>query len=143
MIDPDLNHKDAGDMKSLPSDRIFGIFFSAVSTCAGLYAWLIYSASIIWSIFLLLGVLLLVAAFATPKVLAPLNRAWFLLGEILGRTISPLVMLAIFFFLLTPIGVLTRLFGRDELHLRRQEGGSFWVEREQTEAAPDFFNNQY
>jgi len=143
MIDPDLNHKDAGDMKSLPSDRTFGIFFSTVSTCAGLYAWLIHSASIIWSIFLLLGVLLLMAASVTPKVLAPLNRAWFLLGEIFGRTVSPLVLLAIFFFLLTPIGVLTRFFGRDELRLRKQESASFWIEREQTEAAPDFFNNQY
>ena len=130
-------------MKSLPSNRTFGIFFAALLTCASLYAWLIHPGSIIWSILLLVGSLLLAAAFLKPKVLEPLNRAWFLLGEMLGRIVSPLILLVLFFFLLTPIGVVTRLFGRDELRLRMQEGGSFWVDHKQTETGPDFFSNQY
>ena len=92
---------------------------------------------------MLSGVLLLAVTFAAPRLLRPLNRTWFLLGEILGSIISPVVLLVIFFFLLTPIGVLTRLFGRDELRLRKQEGGSTWVLREQAEVTSESFKNQY
>lgn len=130
-------------MNVMPSDRAFGFFSSAVSTSAGLYVVLTSQGSSIWSIFLLSGVLLLAVTFAAPKVLRPLNRVWFLLGEILGRVISPVVLLVIFFFLLTPIGVLMRLFGRDELRLRKREDGSCWVPREQAEVTSDSFKNQY
>lgn len=92
---------------------------------------------------MLSGVLLLAVTFAAPKVLRPLNRAWFLLGEILDRVVSPVVLLVIFFFLLTPIGVLTRLFGRDELRLLKREGGSSWVPREQAEVTSESFKNKY
>ena len=130
-------------MKLMPSDRAFGFFASAVSTCAGLYVFLANEKSSLWWIFLLSGVLLLAVTFPVPKVLHPLNRAWFLLGEILGRVVSPVVLLVIFFFLLTPVGVLTRLFGRDELRLRKREGGSSWVPREQAEVTSESFKNQY
>ena len=130
-------------MKLMPSDRAFGFFASAVSTCAGLYVFLTSQGLSLWWILLLSGVLLLAVTFAAPKVLRPLNRAWFLLGEILGRVVSPVVLLVIFFFLLTPIGVLTRLFGRDELRLRKREGGSCWVPREQAEVTSESFKNQY
>lgn len=130
-------------MNMMPSDRSFGFFASAVSTFAGLYFFLTSNGSSLWLIFLLSGLLLLAMTFAAPKVLRPLNRAWFLLGETLARVVSPLVLLVIFFFLLTPIGLLLSLFGRDELRLRKQEGGSCWVPREQAEVTPESFKNQY
>ena len=130
-------------MKLLPSDRAFGFFASAVSTCAGLYVFLANQKPNLWWIFLLTGVFLLAVTFAAPKVLRPLNRAWFLLGEMLGRIVSPVVLLVIFFFLFTPIGLVMRLFGRDELRLRKREGGSSWVPREQVEVTSESFKNQY
>lgn len=130
-------------MKLLPSDRAFGFFASAVSTCAGLYVFLANQKPNLWWIFLLTGVFLLAVTFAAPKVLRPLNRAWFLLGEMLGRIVSPVVLLVIFFFLFTPIGLVMRLFGRDELRLRKREGGSSWVPREQAEVTSESFKNQY
>ncbi len=86
---------------------------------------------------------MLALTFIAPKALYPLNRAWFLLGEILGRVVSPVVLSIIFFLLLTPIGVLTRPLGRDQLRLRVREGKSCWVLREQPEVTPESFKNQY
>lgn len=130
-------------MSLMHSNRVFGFFASAVSTSAGLYVFLTSQGSTLWSVFILSGVFLLALTFIAPKALYPLNRAWFLLGEILGSVVSPVVLSVIFFLLLTPIGVLTRLFGRDELRLRMREGKSCWVLREQSEFTHESFKNQY
>jgi ABC-type antimicrobial peptide transport system permease subunit len=130
-------------MKSIPSDRAFGFLMSAVLISAGLFAFLTNQATGFWPILLLFGVFFLSITFVSPKYLRPLSRAWFLLGEMLGRFVSPVVLMIIFFGLLTPIGVLTRLFGRDELRLHKREGGSSWVTREQTEVTSESFKNQY
>ncbi len=127
----------------MTSNRAFGLFASAVLTSAGLYFFLTSQGSTLWPIFILSGVFLLALTFIAPKALYPLNRVWFLLGEILGRVVSPVVLTVIFFLLLTPIGVLTRLFGRDELRLRIRVGKSCWVLREQSEVTPESFKNQY
>jgi len=63
-----------------------------------------------------------------PKALRPLNEAWQRLGKLLGLIVSPIVLGIIFFGLLTPLAVTLRLFGRDELHLRRQPKSSYWTD---------------
>ncbi len=141
----DLSHnQNIEDMKTIPSDRTFGLFASAISIGAGLYTYFTSQEGfVLWWFLLLSGVLLLVVALAAPQFLSSLNRAWSLLGEILGRIVSPMVLLIIFFVLLTPIGLITRFFGRDELRLCKQERGSFWTPREQKEFMSDYFKNQY
>jgi hypothetical protein len=130
-------------MSFMHSNRVFGFFASAVLTSAGLYVFLTSQGSALWPVFIFSGIFFLALTFIAPKALYPLNRAWFLLGEILGRVVSPVVLSVIFFLLLTPIGLLTRLFGRDELRLCIREGKSCWVLREQPEVTPESFKNQY
>ena len=107
--------------QTLPSERSFGLLFGAVFTLLAGYGWLFKG----WS---LAVVLLLVAValafvllgFVAPKVLRPLNWLWFQLGQLLGKIVSPVVLGAIFFLILTPVSLLTRLFGRDQLRLKRK-----------------------
>ena len=51
-------------------------------------------------------------------------------GQILGLVISPIVMGSIFFGLITPISIVTRIFGRDELKLEKSGQSSYWIMRE-------------
>ena len=51
------------------------------------------------------------------------------LGLLLGKLISPIIIGAIFFFMFTPIAVIMRLIGRDELRLRLKPIDSYWIER--------------
>ena len=55
---------------------------------------------------------------------------WMILGMSLGMIVSPII-LGVIFFLILPIGILMRLFGRDELHLQQKNKSSFWINREQ------------
>ncbi len=130
-------------MKTMPSDRSFGYFASAVAACASLYFFFTRPDSIVWLITLLIAILALTVALTAPQVLRPLNRAWLLTGELMGKVVSPLILSVIFFVLLTPIGLLSRLFGRDELRLRRQEGATCWIERVKGERSSDSFDNQF
>jgi len=67
--------------------------------------------------------------FFKAEILTPLNKLWMKFGLVLGMIVSPIVMGAIFFIIFTPIGILMRLFGRDELHLKFKKSYSYWNRR--------------
>lgn len=128
----------------LPSNIRFGWFLTIVLLIVALlcYFALVEGAS--------LGVGLLVAALISgfltvfkPTVLSPLNRVWFLLGELLGKIISPLILGAIFFLIITPTALIGRALGRDELRLKRKAQTSYWIERKSPSPRGNSFNNQF
>jgi len=126
----------------LPSERRFGALFTTLFAGFALYGLFKGSATLAWS----LGLLSL--AFGSMSVwlpgwLAPLNRAWFQLGLLMGRVVSTVVLGILFCGLITPVGCISRWLGRDELRLRRHDRSSHWVEREPIGPAPDSYKNQF
>ena len=127
----------------LPSNRRFGLLFSLIFFLLGSYlTWLgrnpIYSFS---SFFLALTFLILAVFFSIS--LYPLNRLWMLFGLFLGRLVSPIVLGAIFFILISPIAVAMRIFGRDELLLKPKNRSSFWRIRVAKDQDIESFKNQF
>jgi len=53
-----------------------------------------------------------------PRVYAPVAVLWLGLSHVLGTIMSKVLLSILFFGLVTPIGVLRRLFGKDSLKLR-------------------------
>ncbi len=91
-----------------------------------------------------LAVAFAAAALIRPQILHPLNRAWFALGQLLHRVMSPLVMGLIFFFCITPIAWIMRRRGRDLLSLkRRPDLKSYWIERPAPPPDAQSMRNQY
>ncbi|MCF8196959.1 MAG: hypothetical protein K9J38_13245 [Polynucleobacter sp.] len=85
-----------------------------------------------------------IVSILAPGVLAKPNKAWFIFGEVLGKFVSPLVLGAIFFLLIAPIGLITRIFGRDELRIYRRSEISYWIDRNiPVKTDLDSFKNQY
>ena len=126
----------------LPSNKTFGLFFSAIFVSVAAYAYLK-----LWSEFsvfaLMTSTLFAIAAFLTPQILTPLNRLWFSLGLLLGKIVSPIVLGLIFFLLITPVSLVTRLFGRDELKIKKRTVESYWVDRSPPGPPSESFKNQY
>jgi hypothetical protein len=58
---------------------------------------------------------MLVSALLTPSLLMPLNRLWTLLGQRIGIVSNHLLLGLFFFLLITPMGMLLRLFRRDSM----------------------------
>ena len=129
---------------SLPTERRFGTLFILVFAALGLYGHFYkgWDAKVVVGLFTASLIVALATLFA-PRLLAPFNTAWFQLGQLMGKIVSPIVLGAIFFLMLTPIGLITRLFGRDELRLKRKSVASYWVDRDPPGPAGDTFKNQF
>tara|TARA_B100000035_G_scaffold287044_1_gene271761 strand:+ start:591 stop:974 length:384 start_codon:yes stop_codon:yes gene_type:complete len=114
------------DLK-IGSNKSFGIVFFLVFLIISVYPLLNNEDIRIWSliislVFLLLGIL-------NSKLLTPLNKIWFKFGILLGKTISPLIMGLIFFFVVTPIGLIMKLFGKDLINLKYHSKDTYWIDK--------------
>ena len=115
------------DDVKISSNRSFGIVFFVVFLLIALYP-LINSGEIrIWSV--LISIIFLILGLLNSKILAPLNKLWFKLGIFLGKIISPIIMGIIFFLVVTPIGLLMRLLGKDLINLKFNNNKSYWIEK--------------
>jgi hypothetical protein len=76
-----------------------------------------------------LGIIFLIITLIKPDTLLPLNNLWMKFGLLLSIIISPIVLGLIFFGLITPISLITRLFGRDELNLKLKKKNTYWLPR--------------
>jgi hypothetical protein len=104
----------------------FGILFFIFFLIIGLYP-LISSENIrVWSV--VLSLVFLIITIIRPNLFTFLNKLWIQLGILLGKIISPIVMGLVFFFLITPIGILVRIFKKDLMGLKRG-ASSYWVNR--------------
>ena len=125
-----------------PSERSFGLVVGGVLAGIGAWPLLWGRAARPWSA--AIGVALVVAALVAPRLLVPLNRAWTALGWALHRVVSPLVMGAIFFGVVWPIGLCLRLAGKDPLRLRREpDAPSYWIPREPPGPAGESMRQQF
>ena len=126
----------------LPSNRKLGFFFTAVFTFISLYFF--YQASNqIASIFLIIATVFLAMTLFKAEGLLPLNKLWMRFGLLLGMIISPIVLGILFFGLFTPISLVTRLFGRDELRLKLAKRESHWKKRSVDQIQTETFKNQF
>tara|TARA_B100001564_G_scaffold311329_1_gene283552 strand:+ start:269 stop:538 length:270 start_codon:yes stop_codon:yes gene_type:complete len=73
-------------------------------------------------IFLILGII-------NSKILTPLKKGWIKLGEILGKIIAPIVMGFVYFIIITPIGILMKVLGKDLLNVKYNKNKSYWIKR--------------
>jgi hypothetical protein len=78
-----------------------------------------------------LGVLLLVPGALFPVVLGPVQRAWMAFALVLGHFNTRVILTVLFYLVMTPVGLIIRLF-RDPLDRSLKENtSSHWIKREQ------------
>ena len=58
-----------------------------------------------------------------PQVYRPVAVLWLGLSDLLGAVVSKILMFVVFFAVVTPIGILRRLAGKDSLKLRDFKAG--------------------
>ena len=125
----------------LPSNKKFGFFFTFIFAAAAAYFY--NSENMTWSlVFVAVSFKFLVITMIRDALLLPLNKLWMRFGFLLGMIISPLVLGVIFFGLFTPIAMLMRLSGRDELRLKLSNKSSHWISRSEP-IKSESFKNQF
>jgi len=115
-------------MKNKENNKSFGILFFIVFLLIAIWPVINSEPIRIWSI--IISILFLILGITNSKILTPLKRGWIKLGEILGKVVAPIIMGFIYFIIITPIGILMRLFGKDLLNIKFNKDKSYWIKRE-------------
>jgi hypothetical protein len=105
----------------------FGILFFVFFLIIGLYPLKSHGAIRIWAV--LFSLVFIIITIMRPNLFTFLNKLWIKFGILLGKIISPIVMALVFFFVVTPIGVLVRILKKDVMGLKRG-ASSYWINRE-------------
>lgn len=121
-------------------ERQFGFLFAAVFTLAAFWPlWPLHAPKWYW-----LGgaVAWLAAALIAPRALAPLHKAWMAFGHVLGWINARIILGVVFFVVVTPIGLVMRLAGKDLLAMKRRKSQSYWIQRGEA-LTPQSMRNQF
>ena len=109
------------------SNKSFGIVFFIFFLAVALYPLLNNEEYRLWA--LIISLVFLILGLVNSSILTPLNLLWFKFGMLLGRIVSPIVMALVFFVVVTPTGLIMKLFQKDLLKLKKKNKKSYWIER--------------
>lgn len=80
------------------------------------------------------------AGLIAPRLVRPIFTGWMVLAFPVGWTVSHVLLALLFFGVFTPLGLLFRWIGRDELRLRRAATGSYWAPKVTSREPADYFH---
>jgi hypothetical protein len=93
---------------------------------------------------LLISVMFFLSAFLFPGLLKSIYTLWMKLAFILGWINTRLILLVIFYLVVTPVGLVTKLLGIDLLDLRIDKRKvSYWRDREKKVFNPREYERQF
>ena len=124
--------------------RNFGLLVGGVFALIGF--WQLYrgqhetARTILW----VLGGFLIGFGAVAPTLLAPIHAAWMKFAFVLGWVNSRIILGVIFFLMITPIGLVVRIFRRDALERRIDRNAtSYWVQRTPVEGVREHCERQF
>ena len=120
------------------SNRSFDIVFFVVFLIIALWPILNSEDIRVWSF--IISIFFFFLGIFNSKLLTPLNSLWMKFGLLLGKVISPAVMAVIFFGVVTPTGLIMRIFGKDILKLNKNNNNSYWEDKDNSN---NNMNNQF
>jgi hypothetical protein len=79
-----------------------------------------------------------------PVVLWPIQKAWMTLALLLGWLMTRVILTVLFYVIVTPIGLLARLFGKDFLDRKFSgQSESYWIPKDLDEKAEKDYESQF
>jgi hypothetical protein len=116
-----------------PKDiRKFGLLFTCVFLLLAAYS--AYRGGGAWPWLLGVATFFLLTGLFLHFVLRPIYIGWMKFAFLLGWVNTRLILGVFFYVILTPIGLIMRLFGRDPLHRKfDRKATTYWEKREQAE----------
>ena len=123
--------------------RSFGLTVGGVFLAFGL--WWIYRRKfgVVAPVFAGSGGVLILLAVIAPAVLARPRRAWMALAEGLAFMMTRVILLLVFFLVVTPIGWIRRALGGDPLRRRAAPAASYWEPYSKRQKDPRHYEKLY
>ena len=109
------------------SSKSFGYLFFGLFLILSL--WPVLNDNSVNFLFLSISAVFLILTILKSKILDFLNNYWIKLGELLGRVVAPIIMFAVFFVIVTPLSLLTKLLKKDLLNMRFNDSKTYWANK--------------
>lgn len=109
--------------------RQFGLLVGSVFAVIGLWPVLFRGESPrLWA--MMLGSLLMVLGTMAPQSLKLVHQGWMQVGHVLGSINTKIILGIVYYGLITPMGLVMRLMGKDSMHRTfRQDAATYRVVR--------------
>ena len=129
--------------KSRRAEREFGLIVGGVLLL--LSGWWLYRGKFptLSHLTLPLSGLLVLLGLIFPVALVWPNKAWMALAEVLSFVTTRIILSFVFFVIVTPIGVIKRLFGWDPLHRRAAKSDSYWKPYSERQRDPRHYEKMF
>lgn len=136
-------HEDftRGLVEKTPSDRSFGWVFTAFFVLVAIVPFLRGRPLRLWALGVSGGFLLI--TLIRPTLFSEANKLWMRLALLLSRIMNPVVIGLLFFGVITPIGLLLRMLGKDSLKLKPGNRSSYWILRNPPGPEPNTMTHQF
>ena len=139
-----MRQKEATNDKSSKSElRKFGVIMSIfVALLGGLFLW--RGKGYYWCFFVI-SVLFLFFGLVLPAVLRPVHKSWMTLSMVMGWLVSGLILIILFYLVLTPTALLLRMFGKDLLNIdfTKDSSESYWIPRKAGSSQKQDYERQF
>ena len=113
----------------ISSNRSFGLVFFGFFLIVSFWPLLHENEIRIWS--LIISLIFLILGILNSSLLTPFNLLWFKFGIFLGSIVAPIVMLIVFFLVVTPTGIFLKIFKKDLLNLKYdKKKETYWLNRD-------------
>jgi len=134
------------DIRSIKSGkrelRQFGITISVALALVG--CWFLWREKHGYPYLFITSLAFLVSGILFPLLLKPLQKLWMTLALLMGWVVTGVIMMALFYLVVTPIGIVVKLSGRDLLNRGFNRGvDSYWIPRVTTARSKDDYEKQY
>ena len=109
------------------SSKSFGYLFFGLFLILSL--WPVLKDNSINFLFLSISTVFFILTILKAKILDFLNNYWIKLGELLGKVIAPIIMFLVFFVIVTPLSLLTKLLKKDLLNMSFNDSKTYWANK--------------
>jgi len=78
------------------------------------------------------GLIIFILSFLWPSLIIPLYKIWMSIAIIIGGVVSRIILLMLYYGILTPIGIFLKIIGKDLLNqkLNPEKEKTYWVEKD-------------
>ena len=131
------------NIKSTRKDiRGFGLIVGGALALLGLL--FLWKEKDFYPYFLITGGGLILTGLLVPSVLRPLQKIWMALSIVLGWVMTRVILVVLFFLVITPIGIMGKLFGKRFLAIKRDKTTrSYWNYRKPEERRREDYERQF
>ncbi|MBM3251650.1 MAG: hypothetical protein FJZ11_02560 [Candidatus Omnitrophica bacterium] len=121
----------------------FGVILTIIFFVIGIVIPIIKRGAIhLWLVYLA-GLIFISAVFFT-KFFIPIFKFWMKFTQLIAKIISAVILGVFFYFIITPVGLVMKCFGRDALSRKwNKDANTYWVRRESSLNDPKRIERQF